>query len=298
MKVIRCTRQAKGKTLDVGASGVVEILPCGNVIKSPWIDEAMDSREELALEHKIYKKLGPHPRLVGIIDWNPQDYTLTMEHMQKGNLHNFILLHGDTVTEAQRLKWAEEAAEGLQLLHSADVIHCDVKPKNLLLDAHLGLKIADFSGSSLEGSKASACNGRRFSIPDEVDCERSPMVKDDLFALGTTIYFIMTMQVPFPELSEEQVIENYRHSRFPDVSELSCGEVIQKCWTSQIASAKDVCDSIRSIQGHHVLNIDCVPVHVSIKELKCSTIVPDHFADDILASFGSQPLKCASPRRR
>jgi serine/threonine protein kinase len=112
-----------------------------------------------------------------------------MEYMLNGNLQAF-LVERDT-TEIQRLRWVQEAAEGVQLLHDADVLHCDINPKNFLLDARLGLKIADFGGSSLEGSKPSAWNGTRFSLPDKY--WRDPLtVQDDLFALGTIIYFIMT----------------------------------------------------------------------------------------------------------
>ncbi|KAJ5035184.1 uncharacterized protein L3040_008441 [Drepanopeziza brunnea f. sp. 'multigermtubi'] len=241
MKEEMYVRDAKGLFLDGGASGILEILPCGNVIKSPWADPSDDCRKELTIEHEIYEKLGPHPRLIKIISWNLQDCSLTMEHMPKGNLHNF-LLQSDTVTETQRLQWAKEAAEGLQLLHAADVIHCDVNPKNFMLDAHLGLKIADFSGSSLAGSKPSAYNGTRFSIPDD-DRRHPPTVQDDLFALGTTIYFIMTSQLPFPELSEEQ-------------SSNSAGNL-------KLPLHKKYMTLFEAFKGTTSLNLDCIPVYLS-----------------------------------
>jgi serine/threonine protein kinase len=171
-----------------------------------------------------------------------------MEYMPQGDLHAFLLTT-TTVTETQRLRWAKEAAEALQLLHTAGVLHCDIHPKNFLLDAHLGLKIADFGGSSLAGSKPSAYSGPRFTIPDQ-NWRDPPTVQDDLFALGSTIYFIMTGQLPFPELSEDEVEENYRNGRFPDVSEIICGELIQQCWKSQVASAQDMYNFIGGITRH------------------------------------------------
>jgi len=169
-----------------------------------------------------------------------------MEYMPNGNLEAFLLNTNDSVTESQRLRWIQEAAEGVQLLHDAYVLHCDINPKNYLLDEHLGLKIADFGGSSLAGSKPSACSGQRFSLPNR--SWRDPAtVQDDLFALGTTIYFIMTCQLPFPGLSDAEVEENYRNHRFPDVSKIICGQCIKRCWTSQITSAQEIYDFIRSI---------------------------------------------------
>lgn len=240
-------RYAKGRLLDSGTSGILEILPRGDVMKSPWPGQfEKDNRKDITIENEIYEKLGRHPRLIRIVDWDVQDCALTMEYMPNGNLQAFLLINDDTVTETQRLRWVQEAAEGVQLLHDADVLHCDINPKNFLLDAHLGLKIADFGGSSLAGSKPSAVTGRRFSLPDK--CWRDPpTVQDDLFALGTTIYFIMTCQLPFPGLSEDEVEENYRNHKFPDVSKIVCGQVIKRCWTSQIASAQEIYDFIRSI---------------------------------------------------
>ncbi|CZS94626.1 hypothetical protein WAI453_013334 [Rhynchosporium graminicola] len=239
-------RHAKGCFLNSGASGILEILPSGDVIKSPWPGQnGVESRKELSTENKIYCKLGPHSRLVRTIDWNSYDCSLTMEYMPQGDLQSF-LLKNPTVTETQRLRWAKEAAEGLQLLHDADVLHCDVNPKNFLLDTNLGLKIADFGGSSLEGSKPAACSGQRFSIPDK-DWLDPPTVQDDLFALGTTIYFIMTGQLPFPELREDKVEENYRNRRFPDISEITCGRLIEECWKLQITSAQHIYTSLQSM---------------------------------------------------
>ena len=45
------------------------------------------------------------------------------------------------ISLAQRLQWTRQGAEGLQLLHDADVIHSDVEPKNFLLYTNLNLKI-------------------------------------------------------------------------------------------------------------------------------------------------------------
>lgn len=189
-------RYAKGRFLDSGASGILEISLCGDVMKSPWPGQSeTDSRKDITIENEIYRKLGRHPRLIRIVSWDRPDCILTMEYMPNGNLQAF-LIKNDTVAEAQRRRWVQQATEGVQLLHDADVLHRDINPKNFLLDAHLGLRIADFGGSSLAGSKPSACSGQRFSLPDK-SWRDPPTAQDDLFALGITIYFIMTCQPPF-----------------------------------------------------------------------------------------------------
>lgn len=47
--------------------------------------------------------------------------------------------------------------EAVDLMPKNGGIHCDVKPRNLLLDAAFDVKIIDFSGSSLDGSRPGSC---------------------------------------------------------------------------------------------------------------------------------------------
>lgn len=199
------------------------------------------------LESQIYAKLGSHPRLVKFISWDPDQYALTMEYMPNGSLKDYLAQNRD-ISIAQRLRWAQEAAEGLQLLHSANVIHCDVAPKNFLLDAHLSLRIADFSGSSLNSSHPAACGSVRFTDPS-FPRRAPPTTQEDLYALGSTIYFIMTSRYPYEELDSTEVRDRYRAQEFPDVAEICCGEIILRCWRSEVSSAQEICDFIRGMDA-------------------------------------------------
>lgn len=232
-----------------GASGIVNRVPSGVVVKSPWPGSRnAESRRDITTERLIYEKLGLHPRLIQTLDWDPEGCVLTMEYMPNGTLKDFLGVNNEAISTPQRLQWAMDAAEGLQLLHDAEIVHCDVEPKNFLLDEDLGLKISDFSGSSLEGSRASACAGKRFSRPG-FDFHRQQTVSDDLFGLGSTIFFIMTGEVPFEDLPSDEVERNYKVEVYPDVSRIPCGSVIRQCWDSEVASAQEVYDYIRDVES-------------------------------------------------
>lgn len=155
--------QGKGEFIGGGTTGLVERLKSGDVIKSPWTGRptASDCRQEMAIEAQIYERLGSHPRLVQLKHWDPIDYTLTLEYMPNGNLRDYVEKHGHNISISQRQKWATEAAEGVELLHSHGVLQGDVGPHNLLLDNDLGLRICDFGGSSLDGSRATVAPGVR-----------------------------------------------------------------------------------------------------------------------------------------
>ncbi|OBR15687.1 Serine threonine protein kinase [Colletotrichum higginsianum IMI 349063] len=214
--------EGKGKLVGWGTTGVVQLTSTGVVIKTPWKGEDLaQCRKDMLTEARVYQRLGRHPRLVGLLDWGPEHYTLTLEYMPNGSLRDYLKADPNGISAVQRLIWAKETAEGVQLLHSANVIYCNVGPRNFLVGGDLGLRIADFSGSSFDGSRA---------------------VEDDIFSLGSTIYTLIIGQDPFRELDSDEVETRYAARTFPDVTDQSCGDIIQGCWAGGISSAQEVVD--------------------------------------------------------
>jgi serine/threonine protein kinase len=231
--------EGKGEFLDGGTTGLVERLVSGDVVKSAWTGRptASDCRQEMAIEAQIYKKLGEHPRLVRFKHWDPVDSALTLEFMPNGNLKKYIQKHGQEISLSKRQQWVREVTESVDLLHSHDVIQSDVGPHNFLLDIDLSLKICDFGGSSLDGSPATVVPGVRYRLPSV----GGTTVKEDLFALGSTIYFIATGHEPYEELTDEdQVKRLYENGVFPELSEVPFAEIIALCWRQEAESAKMV----------------------------------------------------------
>ncbi len=236
---VHTVSQAKGTYISSGSSGIVERLKDGSVLKSPRPDEER-SCIDIEMEARIYRLLGPHDRLVAMLGYSPTG--LVLEYMENGNVREYLMEHKH-VTMEQRLRWAQEAAEGLQLLHSHGIIHCDTKPRNFLLDTALSLKIVDFSGSSFAGCTSYACESTRYYLPR--DWREPSTVATDLFALGSAIYEILTGNKPYEELPSHEVERLYQEKDFPDVSGLPCGDVIRKCWLCEFDSAQQVSDSLK-----------------------------------------------------
>ncbi|KZF23883.1 kinase-like protein [Xylona heveae TC161] len=234
--------QSRGTLISGGGAGIVERLPSGAVIKSPWTDERReDCRAELRLEWQIYQRLGAHPGLVKILDWNDEDCTLTMELMENGQLDDYIRAHNERISSEQRDNWVKQAAEVVAHFHSLGVIHCDLETRNCLLDAHLRLKLIDFAGSSVDGSRPSAFVAPAFLAPD-VEVNSKPTIQHDLFSLGSLIYNIVTGHQPFEGESSRKIQQHYKTNNFPNLENLQYGEIIHRCWHEGFTCAQEIVD--------------------------------------------------------
>lgn len=231
----------KGKQIACGGTARLEHLPSGDVVKTPLPDP--DRRyfeahcQDMRLEARIYDAIGVHPRIPRIVSWDPETCCLTMEYLENGTLKDYITTKSAGLTPQLRQRWARQASEGLSALHAAGVIHCDISPRNFLLDGDLHLKIADFGGSSLAGSAPSAVAGTRFRYPIS-DWDAPARFEEDIFGLGSLIYFIMTDTYPYKDIPSNEVEELYGSRTFPDVAEIACGDIITRCWGMQVSAAE------------------------------------------------------------
>lgn len=243
--VIEIERDAKGEFICGGLTGIVELLDDGTVIKSPFPGPMMqDHIQDIAKEAAIYRRIGCHERLVRLVSHS--DDGIVLEYMPNGDLKCYLQSHDpSSIPMGLKLAWAYQVSEAVQLLHDNNILHCDIKPRNLLLDNELNIKIIDFSGSSLDGSKPTSGEGTRFYLPRH--WREPPSVATDLFALGSTLYEIFRGNSPFQELPSDEVTMRYTAMQFPNVSDIPCGQVIEQCWRSKIKSAQEVHTAIGKI---------------------------------------------------
>ena len=177
--------------------------------------------------------------MVELKHWDPVSCVLTLKYMPNGNLKEYIQKH--EISLSQRQQWVRDVTEGVKLLHSHNVIQCDVGPQSFLLDAKISIKIYDFGGSSLDGSQATVTPAVRYYLPSV----GGATIKEDIFALGSTIYFIATGKEPYEELTgEDQVEKLYKDGVFPELSQVPFAEIIALCWRQEAESAKMIIEPV------------------------------------------------------
>lgn len=183
------------------------------------------------IEHMV--KVGRHPSILEV-----RDARLEGEHIylvsplcQGGSLEARMQ---SAFSQEQWLDWLSQAAEGLSLLHRCGIIHCDVKPANLLLDRYDHLLLADLGQARSLGDQRPRM-GSYFYMPPEQAEGKPPQVSWDIYALGASFYCVLTGYPPrsrsFPLTGNDhtQRLEVYRR-QLPDAPLLPSSRIPERFW--------------------------------------------------------------------
>ncbi|KAF5027349.1 hypothetical protein F66182_550 [Fusarium sp. NRRL 66182] len=238
----------KGEYVRHGATALVERLPSGHISKTPLpnpydTEEEWKVRQNMEHEYDVYRFIGQCPFIPKLIDWDSESRTLVLEDHAKGDLETFLKDTCDT-DAATRHKWALQAAQALTSLHNIGVIHQDVTPRNFLLDKNMDLRICDFAGSSFPGHPASTvAPGSRYQS-HVWNRGYVATQADDIFSLGSVLYFIMCGEEPYSKIDEDEVERLFDKLEFPATGHLDCGIVIRDCWNGKLATAEQVIQAL------------------------------------------------------
>ncbi|MBQ9336374.1 MAG: serine/threonine protein kinase [Lentisphaeria bacterium] len=134
-----------------------------------------------------------------------------MQFMNGGSLEQKLLLRkGAPLPVDDVLQWFHDAAEGLEYAARHGIIHHDVKPGNIMLDADGNAKIGDFGiagrlQSEHPDSKADLYGSPLYVSPEKVSSgfEELP---GDIYSLGATFYHLLTGVPPFQHENLEELL--------------------------------------------------------------------------------------------
>ena len=159
------------------------------------------SREKLDrfwTEAYITAKL-PHRHIVQIFDFDEESSPpfLVMHYARHGSLQ--ACHHGERLPLATIVSYVRQISEALDYAHRLGVIHCDVKPNNILLDAHDKVLLSDFGVAVTTGRYAPI--PRIFGGTDTYMAPEQyrgrPLPASDQYSLGVMVYEWLSGRPPF-----------------------------------------------------------------------------------------------------
>ncbi|MFV2065497.1 MAG: serine/threonine protein kinase [Pirellulales bacterium] len=129
------------------------------------------------------------------VGWDADPPYYVMEYLERGSLDDRIRAHG-TLPAAESLTLFREVAVGLVHAHGKGVLHCDLKPGNVLLDQDDKPRLADFGQSRLSHEQAPALGTLFYMAPEQADLKAFPDARWDVYALGALLYTMLTGAPP------------------------------------------------------------------------------------------------------
>lgn len=145
--------------------------------------------------------------VVQLIDvaWQANPPYYVMEYLEPGSLEDRLKDGPLPVPQAAQL--FREVAIGLVHSHNRGVLHCDLKPANILLDQDFKPRLADFGQSRLSHEQTPALGTLFYMAPEQADLEAVPDARWDVYALGSLMYSMVTGQPPYRGEGLSQEIE-------------------------------------------------------------------------------------------
>ncbi len=137
-----------------------------------------------------------------------------------GQLANNTL--GGCLDEKMALRLVADGCAGLSALHAARLLHRDIKPTNLLIDVQGRGKLGDFGlARTQDDADRLTATGLMvgtpaYMSPEQASGDRELDVRSDIYALGATLFALVTGQAPFAGKSMVIVAAKVLTNTFPD----------------------------------------------------------------------------------
>uniref|UniRef100_A0A8B9GUE4 non-specific serine/threonine protein kinase n=1 Tax=Astyanax mexicanus TaxID=7994 RepID=A0A8B9GUE4_ASTMX len=205
----------------VGSYRLLKTIGKGNFAKVKLARHILTGREVRALlfrEVRIMKILN-HPNIVKLFEVIETEKTLylVMEYASGGEVFDYLVAHGRMKEKEARAKF-RQIVSAVQYCHQKKIVHRDLKAENLLLDADMNIKIADFGFSNefTLGSKLDTfCGSPPYAAPELFQGKKYDGPEVDVWSLGVILYTLVSGSLPFDgqnlkELRERVLRGKYR----------------------------------------------------------------------------------------
>ena len=147
--------------------------------------------------------------VVGLLDvgWDANPPYYVMDYIESGSLED-RLKQGTGMPVSEAVELFQEVATGMMLLHGKGILHCDLKPGNVLLDQNGKPRVADFGQARLKTDETPALGTLFYMAPEQADMSAIPDAGWDVYGLGALLFSMLTGKPPFYSVELAKTIES------------------------------------------------------------------------------------------
>ncbi|RKF43971.1 serine/threonine-protein kinase [Paraburkholderia fungorum] len=174
------------------------------ILKSQLSDPEMAAEYQVRFEREAQAvaRLN-HPHIVGVFDFGEENNVayIVMELIRGEELKAYFD-RGTQFAVKDAVRMTGELLDALGYAHEQGIVHRDVKPANVMLDAQMRVKLTDFgvarlSDTGSDGTQAGTMVGTPSYMSPEQAMGNPVGTRSDIFAVGIVLYQLLTMKRPF-----------------------------------------------------------------------------------------------------
>ena len=193
-----------------------------HVLKMLPIEANEDALQRFLQEYALIAQVG-HPHVVRIHGqgFGTRCAYIAMEHLPGGTLRDRLR---SGIASEDALRFVQQVALALEAIHARGIIHCDLKPENLMFRDDGTLVLTDFGIAMQPGTELTpSAPGEVYGTPYYMSPEQArgaPLdARSDLYALGIIAFEMLAGVKPFSAARADAVVRQHLHAPVPRLPE-------------------------------------------------------------------------------
>ncbi len=232
-----------------------------------------------------------HPNIVTVHDFgfDHDRLFIVMEYVPGTDLKEIIKNHAPLpIPQASRL--FVQACAGIGYAHRAGLVHCDIKPHNILVTPDSRVKVTDFGiaralASVKPDERTRAIWGSPAYFSPEQAAGRAPSPASDVYSLGVVLFEMLTGELPFMDSTPQDLALKHRYEEPPSPRHINpeispaLEEIILKVLSKEASARYRTADQL----GRIVISFTELEGNGYLTEAESPSPPPDPSLEAILA---------------